>query len=140
MQETVQTAQPDGVPPLGLTGERTLPDVPAENYWFRRHLAVYEWVAERGPGAPGDRRGRQPRRPRACAPQVHASGGPLRARSRREPLRAVRRGRVPPDDRAHGELRGRTAALPRHVAAGRGRVRLDTEPAHAGTARGPEVG
>jgi SAM-dependent methyltransferase len=21
--------------------------VPAENYWFRRHLAVYEWVAER---------------------------------------------------------------------------------------------
>jgi SAM-dependent methyltransferase len=33
------------VPPLSLTGERTLPDVPAENYWFRRHLAVYEWIA-----------------------------------------------------------------------------------------------
>jgi SAM-dependent methyltransferase len=47
MQETVQRDQPDGVPPLELTGERTLPDVPAENYWFRRHLAVYEWVAER---------------------------------------------------------------------------------------------
>jgi SAM-dependent methyltransferase len=47
MQDTVQRAQPDGVPPLKLTGERTLPDVPAENYWFRRHLAVYEWVAER---------------------------------------------------------------------------------------------
>ena len=47
MQETVQRAQPDGVPPLELSGERTLPDVPAENYWFRRHLAVYEWVAER---------------------------------------------------------------------------------------------
>ena len=47
MQETVQRAQPDGVPPLELTGERTLPDVPAENYWFRRHLAVYEWIAER---------------------------------------------------------------------------------------------
>ena len=47
MQETVQRAQPEGVPPLELTGERTLPDVPAENYWFRRHLAVYEWVAER---------------------------------------------------------------------------------------------
>src|SRR3954453_14259785 len=46
MQETVQRAQPDGVPPLELTGERTLPDVPAENYWFRRHLAVYEWIAE----------------------------------------------------------------------------------------------
>jgi SAM-dependent methyltransferase len=33
------------VPPLELTGERTLPDVPAENYWYRRHLAVYEWIA-----------------------------------------------------------------------------------------------
>jgi 2-polyprenyl-3-methyl-5-hydroxy-6-metoxy-1,4-benzoquinol methylase len=50
MQETVQRAQPAGVPPLELTGERTLPDVPAENYWFRRHLAVYEWVAERCAG------------------------------------------------------------------------------------------
>jgi SAM-dependent methyltransferase len=38
------------VPPLALTGERTLPDVPAENYWFRRHLAVYEWIAERCAG------------------------------------------------------------------------------------------
>src|SRR5215216_5765992 len=47
MQETVQRAQPEGVPPLELTGERTLPDVPAENYWFRRHLAVYEWIAQR---------------------------------------------------------------------------------------------
>jgi SAM-dependent methyltransferase len=35
------------VPPLELTGERTLPDLPEENYWFRRHLAVYEWIAER---------------------------------------------------------------------------------------------
>jgi SAM-dependent methyltransferase len=35
------------VPPLALTGERTLPDVPEENYWFRRHLAVYEWIARR---------------------------------------------------------------------------------------------
>ena len=46
----VQREQPEGVPPLALTGERTLPDVPAENYWFRRHLAVYEWVAERCSG------------------------------------------------------------------------------------------
>jgi SAM-dependent methyltransferase len=46
----VQQGQPDGVPPLELTGERTLPDVPAENYWFRRHLAVYEWVGERCAG------------------------------------------------------------------------------------------
>jgi 2-polyprenyl-3-methyl-5-hydroxy-6-metoxy-1,4-benzoquinol methylase len=43
----VQRDQPDGVPPLALTGERTLPDVPEENYWFRRHLVVYEWIAER---------------------------------------------------------------------------------------------
>jgi SAM-dependent methyltransferase len=45
--EYVQRDQPEGVPPLELTGERTLPDVPEENYWFRRHLAVYEWIAER---------------------------------------------------------------------------------------------
>ena len=43
----MQQNQPPGVPPLALTGERTLPDVPEENYWFRRHLAVYEWIAER---------------------------------------------------------------------------------------------
>ena len=43
----VQSGQPDGVPPLELTGERTLPDVPEENYWYRRHLVVYEWIAER---------------------------------------------------------------------------------------------
>jgi SAM-dependent methyltransferase len=48
--EHIQRDQPDGVPPLELTGERTLPDVPAENYWYRRHLAVYEWVAERCAG------------------------------------------------------------------------------------------
>jgi SAM-dependent methyltransferase len=43
----VQDNQPTGVPPLELTGERTLPDVPAENYWFQRHLAVYQWIAVR---------------------------------------------------------------------------------------------
>jgi 2-polyprenyl-3-methyl-5-hydroxy-6-metoxy-1,4-benzoquinol methylase len=41
----LQRDQPDGVPPLALTGERTLPDIPAENYWFQRHLVVYEWIA-----------------------------------------------------------------------------------------------
>ena len=46
----VQENQPPGVPPLVLTGERTLPDVPEENYWFRRHLAAYEWIAERVAG------------------------------------------------------------------------------------------
>jgi SAM-dependent methyltransferase len=43
----LQRDQPPGVPPLALTGERTLPDVPEENYWFRRHLAVYEWIGAR---------------------------------------------------------------------------------------------
>ena len=43
----MQRDQPAGVPPLALTGERTLPDVPEENYWFRRHLVVYEWIAGR---------------------------------------------------------------------------------------------
>jgi SAM-dependent methyltransferase len=45
--EYTQRDQPQGVPPLSLTGERTLPDVPEENYWYRRHLAVYEWIADR---------------------------------------------------------------------------------------------
>ena len=45
-----QRDQPPGVPPLALDGERTLPDVPEENYWFRRHLVVYEWIARRVDG------------------------------------------------------------------------------------------
>src|SRR5882757_6472664 len=49
-REYVQENQPPGVPPLPLTGERTLPDVPEENYWFRRHLAVYEWISARVAG------------------------------------------------------------------------------------------
>jgi SAM-dependent methyltransferase len=43
----VQRDQPPGVPPLALDGERTLPDIPEENYWFRRHLAVYAWIGDR---------------------------------------------------------------------------------------------
>jgi len=43
----LQRDQPEGVPPLQLTGERTLPDVPEENYWYRRHLVVYRWIAAR---------------------------------------------------------------------------------------------
>jgi len=46
----LQRDQPPGVPPLALTGERTLPDVPEENYWFRRHLVVYQWIAARTGG------------------------------------------------------------------------------------------
>jgi 2-polyprenyl-3-methyl-5-hydroxy-6-metoxy-1,4-benzoquinol methylase len=51
MNVYVQQRQPAGVPPLELTGERTLPDVPAENYWFRRHLVVYDWITARVAGA-----------------------------------------------------------------------------------------
>ena len=50
MTTYLQRDQPPGVPPLELTGERTLPDVPEENYWFRRHLVVYEWIAARVAG------------------------------------------------------------------------------------------
>lgn len=46
-QHYVQQNQPEGVPPLELTGERTLPDVPEENYWYQRHLVVYEWLRDR---------------------------------------------------------------------------------------------
>jgi SAM-dependent methyltransferase len=49
-RQYLQLDQPPGVPPLPLTGERTLPDVPAENYWYRRHLVVYEWIAARVAG------------------------------------------------------------------------------------------
>jgi SAM-dependent methyltransferase len=48
--EHLQQDQPPGVPPLPLTGERTLPDVPEENYWYQRHVAVYEWIADRCAG------------------------------------------------------------------------------------------
>jgi len=29
---------------LPLTGERTVPGITRENYWFRRHEVVYEWI------------------------------------------------------------------------------------------------
>ena len=34
-------------PKLALTGERTVPGIARENYWFRRHLVVYEALAPR---------------------------------------------------------------------------------------------
>ncbi len=36
-------------PPLALTGERTVPGVEVENYWYRRHEAAYAWVAATQP-------------------------------------------------------------------------------------------
>lgn len=35
---------------LALTGERTVPGIPAENYWFRRHEVAYEFIAPRSTG------------------------------------------------------------------------------------------
>ena len=32
--------------PLPLTGERTLPGVRGEEYWFARHEAAYAWIAD----------------------------------------------------------------------------------------------
>ena len=34
----------DSYPPLILTGERTLPGVREENYWFQRHLVAYRYL------------------------------------------------------------------------------------------------
>lgn len=39
---------PDAV--LTLTGERTIPDLDIENYWFRRHQVVYQRLAPRCAG------------------------------------------------------------------------------------------
>ena len=101
----VQSNQPDGVPPLALTGERTLPDVPEENYWYRRHLAVYEWIGARVAGkrvvdmacgegygsevlsrggSVGRRRRRESRGARARAAALRAPEPALRARPRRD--------------------------------------------------------
>ncbi|HVL91129.1 MAG TPA: class I SAM-dependent methyltransferase [Actinomycetota bacterium] len=37
----------DAIP---LTGERTAPGIPEENYWFQRHVIAYEWAAARAAG------------------------------------------------------------------------------------------
>jgi SAM-dependent methyltransferase len=41
------TARVGTQPDLPLTGERTVPGLVEENYWFRRHEVVYERLAER---------------------------------------------------------------------------------------------
>src|ERR1700758_3003712 len=41
-----QATAPPGTPAvLTLTGERTIPDLDIENYWFRRHQVVYQRLA-----------------------------------------------------------------------------------------------
>ncbi|MCV7357334.1 class I SAM-dependent methyltransferase [Mycolicibacterium fluoranthenivorans] len=41
---------PGAQPSLPLTGERTIPGLAEENYWFRRHEVVYQRLAERCAG------------------------------------------------------------------------------------------
>jgi SAM-dependent methyltransferase len=36
----------DATPPLVLTGERTLPGIPDERYWFERHVVAYALAAD----------------------------------------------------------------------------------------------
>jgi SAM-dependent methyltransferase len=43
-REAVSAPSPARIQPLVLTGERTLPGIPDENYWFRRHEAAYRAV------------------------------------------------------------------------------------------------
>ncbi|MCW0215172.1 MAG: class I SAM-dependent methyltransferase [Pseudonocardia sp.] len=45
------TFSADALPGLPLTGERTVPGIPEENYWFRRHEAVYAAQLSRCAGA-----------------------------------------------------------------------------------------
>jgi SAM-dependent methyltransferase len=49
---SVDSAGSDGGsdPALPLTGERTIPGLAEENYWFRRHEVVYQRLAERCAG------------------------------------------------------------------------------------------
>jgi SAM-dependent methyltransferase len=45
---------PDTPPPgLVLTGERTLPGIPDERYWFERHVVAYRLAADRVAGGAG---------------------------------------------------------------------------------------
>jgi SAM-dependent methyltransferase len=48
---TGETTPPLGDDALPLTGERTIPGLAEENYWFRRHEVVYERLAERCAGS-----------------------------------------------------------------------------------------
>ena len=157
-QTYLQENQPEGVPPLELTGERTLPDVPEENYWYRRHVAVYEWIAERCAGlrvvdlACGEGYGSNLLAGRA-AEVIGVDANPeayehararyrprqpeLPARAGRGLRRAGRRRGLPADDRAHPRARP-AAGADRGSRAGR--LHLDPQPAHARPTGRREVG
>src|ERR1700744_6647551 len=44
--DTASAITPDTPSVLTLTGERTIPDLDIENYWFRRHEVVYQRLAK----------------------------------------------------------------------------------------------
>ena len=157
----LQANQPAGVPPLPLTGERTLPDVPEENYWYRRHLVVYEWIARAGRRAcgsstwPAARATAPTCSPAAAAEVVGVDANPeahehARLRYVRPNLRFERdlvESFAEPCDAVvflqtieHVQDAGRDPrALQVDARAGRRRLRLDPEPADPGAARGGEV-
>jgi SAM-dependent methyltransferase len=51
VRSSSSSTDPGGPAPLPLTGERTVPGVEIENYWFRRHEAVYAALRDRCAGA-----------------------------------------------------------------------------------------
>ena len=113
----------------------------------RRACGSSTWPAARAtaptcsPATRGERRRRrrQPRGPRARPAALRAAQPALRARPGRELRRALRRGRLPADDRARPGPGRDPRALQVDARAGRRRLRLDPEPAHPGAARGREV-
>ena len=134
-----------------------LPDVPEENYWFRRHLVVYEWIAKQCAGkrvadlACGEGYGSGVLAQEASN-VIGINANPeaferarLKFFDRQPALRAQPRGvvrhragchRLPADDRTHPEPRGAAARLRPPCA---GLLRLDPEPADAGAGGCREV-
>ena len=160
-EEYLQLNQPPGVPPLPLTGERTLPDVPEENYWYRRHLVVYEWIAARvaglrvvdmacGEGYGSERARRSRRRASSASTPTRRRTSTPGCATRRPNLRFERdlvESFAEPCDAVvflqtieHVQDAG---AILEHfksmLGARRRRLRLDPEPADPGAARGREV-
>lgn len=50
MDQPLAASAPSASPTLALTGERTVPGVAEENYWFQRHVAAYRFAAARCQG------------------------------------------------------------------------------------------
>ena len=147
---------------LPLTGERTIPGLARENYWFRRHEVAYEWVTPVAPaqGRSGGRRGergglRGRTAPRGgCRPRHRARVRPGRGRPRPASLPGRHHGagqprRPPPADRIrrgpglHAGHRaplgppGLPRRLPPGAAAGRVARRDHPQPPHLLPRAGP---